>query len=55
MRWLKEAKGAPRGLKMDLVGATVLPWPRGFHIGATLDASMTLKKSGGLRGHLKVA
>ena len=42
LRWLKGAQGAPRGSKMDLGGANVLPWPRGFQIGATLNASMTL-------------
>ena len=41
--------------KIDLGGANVLPWIKGFQIGATLDASMTFLKSGGLRGHLKVA
>ena len=43
-RWLKEAQGASSWSKIDLGGATVLPWPRGFPIviGATLDASMTL-------------
>ena len=29
------------GSKIDLGGANVLPWLRGFRIGATLDASMT--------------
>ena len=43
------------GSKIDLGGANVLPWLRGFRIGAILDASMTFLKSGGLRGHLKVA
>ena len=42
------------GSKIDLGGANVLPWLRGFQIGATLDASMTSLKSGGLKGHLKV-
>ena len=27
--------------KIDLGGPNVLPWLRGFQIGATLDASMT--------------
>ena len=51
--WLKGAQGAPRGSKMELEGANVLPWPRGFRIGATLDALLTFLKSGGFRGHLK--
>ena len=42
------------GSKIDLGGAYVLPWLKGFQIGATLDVSMTLKISGGLRGHLEV-
>ena len=42
------------GSKIDLRGAKVLPWLRSFCIGATLDASMTFGKSGGLKGHLKV-
>ena len=43
------------GSKVNIGGANVLPGPRGFRIGAILDASMTFYKSGGLRGHLKVA
>ena len=38
---------------MELEGANVLQWPRGFQIGATLDALLTFLKSGGFRGHLK--
>ena len=38
---------------MELEGANVFPWPRGFRIGATLDALLTFLKSGGFRGHLK--
>ena len=41
------------GSKIDLGGANVLPWLRGFQIGATLDTSMTFLKSGGLRGTLR--
>ena len=40
LRWFKGDKGALRGSKIDLGGANVLPWPRGFQIGVTLDASM---------------
>ena len=29
------------GSKIDLRGADVLPWLKGFRIGATLDDSMT--------------
>ena len=43
------------GSKIDLEGANVLPWPRSFRNGATLDALLTFLKSGGFRGHLKVA
>ena len=42
------------GSKIDLGGANVLPWLRGFRIGAILDASRTFEKSGGLRGCTKV-
>ena len=35
------AYGARMGSKIDLGGANVLPWIRGFRIGAKLDASMT--------------
>jgi hypothetical protein len=38
--WFKGDKGALRESKIDLGGANVLPGPRGFRIGATLDASM---------------
>ena len=38
---------------MDLEGANALPWPRGFRIGATLDALLTFLKSGGFRGTLR--
>ena len=41
------------GSKMELEGANVLPWPRGFQIGATLDALLTFLKSGGFRGTLR--
>ena len=40
---------------INLGGANVLPGPRGFRIGATLDASMTFLKSGGFRGPHKEA
>ena len=40
--------------KVKIRGANELLWPRGLIIGATLDASQTFSKSGGLRGHLKV-
>ena len=39
---------------MVIEGTNVLPCPRGFQIGATLDALMKFLKSGGLSGHLKV-
>ena len=39
--------------KVVLGGANEIPQPRGFQIGATLDAYLTFLKSGGLRGHLK--
>ena len=38
------------GSKLDLGGTNILPWPRDFQIGATLDASMTFLKSDGLKG-----
>ena len=38
---------------MELEGANVFPWPRGFRIGATLDALLTFLKSGGFRGTLR--
>ena len=41
------------GSKMEQEGANVLPWPRGFLIGATLDALLTFLKSGGFRGTLR--
>ena len=44
MRWFKGAYGALMGSKIDLGGANVLPWLRGFRIGATLDASMIFLK-----------
>ena len=37
---------------MDLGATNILPWPRDFQDGATLDTSMTSLKSGGLKGHL---
>ena len=46
------AQGAPRVSKIELEGANALPWPRGFQIGATLDALLTFLKSGGFRWHL---
>ena len=47
-------QGAPKGSKMEIEGVNVLPCPRGSWMGATLDASIKFKKSGGLRWHLKV-
>ena len=38
---------------MVLWGANKLPWPRGFQIGATLDALLEFLKLGDFRGHLK--
>ena len=38
---------------MKLEGANVLPWPRGFQIGVTLDALLTFLNSGGFRGTLR--
>ena len=40
------------GSKLELECANVLPWPRGFRIGDTLDALLTFLKSGGFRGTL---
>ena len=54
--YLKEVKGGTGGhqvTKEVLGGANELPWSRCFQIGATLDALVTFKKSGGLRGYLK--
>ena len=42
------------GSKMDLGGPMFSPGLEVFRIGISLDASMTLLKSGCLRGHLKV-
>ena len=38
---------------MELEGANVLHWLRGFRIGAKLDALVSFLKSGGFTGHLK--
>ena len=35
---------------MELKGTNVLPWPRGFQIGATIDALLKFLNSGGFRG-----
>ena len=53
---LKEVKGSPGGNQESNVvlrGANELPWPRGFQIGATLDALEIYLKSGDFRGPLK--
>ena len=55
LRWLKGVQGAPRGSKMDLGGGPMFsPDLEVFRICITLDDLMTLLKSGGSRGHLKV-
>ena len=56
LRWLKRAQGAPRVPNMDLGvgGAMFSPGLEVFRIGITLDASMTLLKSGCLSAHIKV-
>ena len=36
-----------------LIGASKLPWHRGFQIGVTLDALLKFRKSCSSRGHLK--
>ena len=54
LRWFKGAQEDRRGSTVDIVGANKLLLPRGWIIGAILDASRTFAKSGGLRGRTKV-